>query len=283
MDRQPTSSLPTSCGSPSTPETRRSQAFPGLEKSTKTALGATAGRPSGGTDARRQLSTHRRHFQSTSGRKTWRDGRQELRLSPDQGEQGGDSRYSAPAQESAAHSPAEKRRVGNGSDLRRQPADPRHSRPWDPSQSRAFATTHQSHDSNLARLLDAIERFGLSKQIRTDNESCFISRLFRSALRILGIEHQRIERCAPWQNGRIERFFGTLKPLIRRYLSTGLSGDMKTSLSDFRRWYNHARPHQHLGGRTPAEIWDGMRRSSRDELVYFSAWEGLLTGFFVPK
>ncbi len=135
----------------------------------------------------------------------------------------------------------------------------------------------------LRVLLDVIEKFGLPKHVRTDNESCFTSRLFRSFLRILGVKHQRIDRCALWQNGRIERFFGTLKPLILRYLSTGLSGDLKTSLSDFRLWYNHARTHQRLDGRTPAEVWDGRQRSSKDEPVYFSAWEGSLTGFFVPK
>ncbi len=135
----------------------------------------------------------------------------------------------------------------------------------------------------LRVLLDAIEKFGLPKHVRTDNESCFTSRLFRSVLRILGIKHQRIDRCAPWQNGRIERFFGTFKALIRRHLTSIDGEDLKTSLSDFRLWYNHARPHQRLDGRTPAEAWDGGHRSAKDGAVYFSAWEGLLTGFFVPK
>ena len=135
----------------------------------------------------------------------------------------------------------------------------------------------------LRVLLDAIENFGLPKHVRTDNEACFTSRLFRSFLRILGIKHQRMDRCAPWQNGRIERFFGTLKPLIRRHLTSIDGEDLNTSLCDFRRWYNHARTHQRLDGRSPAEAWDGRQRSSKDEAVYFSAWEGLLTGFFVPK
>ncbi len=135
----------------------------------------------------------------------------------------------------------------------------------------------------LRVLLDVIEKFGLPKHIRTDNEACFTSRVFRACLRILGVKHQRIDRCAPWQNGRIERFFGTLKPLIRCHLTSIDDEDLKTSLNDFRLWYNHARPHQHLDGRTPAEAWEGRQRSSKDEPIYFSAWEGLLTGFFVPK
>ena len=60
-------------------------------------------------------------------------------------------------------------------------------------------------------LLDTIERYGKPKMIRTDNEAVFTSRLFRIVLWLLGIRQQRIEPHCPWQNGRIERFFGTLK------------------------------------------------------------------------
>jgi len=136
----------------------------------------------------------------------------------------------------------------------------------------------------LRVILDCIERFGMPKQIRTDNEACFTSRLMAAVLRLLGIKHQRSELCSPWQNGRIERFFGSLKPLLMSHLSRrGGTEDLAETLSIFRFWYNHVRPHQHLKGRTPSEVWNGHVRSRRDEPVYFSAWDDLLTGFFVPK
>ncbi|MDR2581667.1 MAG: hypothetical protein LBC85_11845, partial [Fibromonadaceae bacterium] len=60
----------------------------------------------------------------------------------------------------------------------------------------------------LRILLDVIEKFGKPKVIRTDNESVFTSRLFRFALWLLGIRHQRIMLHCPWQNGRVESIWG---------------------------------------------------------------------------
>lgn len=69
------------------------------------------------------------------------------------------------------------------------------------------------------------------------------------------VSHERTAPCAPWQNGRIERFFGTFKTAVRFLESLG--GDARSvgqqGLDEFRVWYNHLRPHQHLEGRTPAQ------------------------------
>ena len=63
----------------------------------------------------------------------------------------------------------------------------------------------------LGHLFLAIGKYGTPKFLRTDNESIFTSRLFRGALFLLGIRQQRSDPGCPWQNGRVERFFGTLK------------------------------------------------------------------------
>jgi transposase InsO family protein len=52
---------------------------------------------------------------------------------------------------------------------------------------------------------------------RTDNESNFSSPILTGALWTLGIRHQRTDPFCPWQNGRIERFFGTFKERILRW------------------------------------------------------------------
>ncbi len=136
----------------------------------------------------------------------------------------------------------------------------------------------------LRALLDAIERYGKPRAVRTDNEAVFTSRLFRWALAFLGIRHQRTERHCPWQNGRIERFFGTLKSKLDRWAVDGL-GELELALGDFRAWYNHVRPHQHLGGRTPVEAWEGINPYATvpKAVSYFSAWDGLLTGFYIRR
>lgn len=68
----------------------------------------------------------------------------------------------------------------------------------------------------IAELLVAFRRFGLPKRLRVDNEACFNSRLMRGALALLGVRLQTIDLHCPWQNGRIERFFGTFKQHLDR-------------------------------------------------------------------
>jgi len=45
------------------------------------------------------------------------------------------------------------------------------------------------------------------------------------------------------------------------------------------------RPHQHLGGRTPAEAGVGIDpyAAAPKSIRYFSAWDGLLTGFYMLR
>ena len=106
----------------------------------------------------------------------------------------------------------------------------------------------------LRGLLDTIERHGMPKAIRTDNESVFNNPLFDFVLKQFGIRHQTIEKHCPWQNGRVERFFGTLK--LDRW-SVPDTKALRISLGQFVHWYNEVRPHQHLQGKTPMEAWNG--------------------------
>jgi transposase InsO family protein len=131
----------------------------------------------------------------------------------------------------------------------------------------------------LKILIQAIDAYGKPKVIRTDNEAVFTSRLFNFGLWLLGIRHQRTMLHCPWQNGRIERFFGTFKSVADRVLFE--AQNFQFSLNEFSFWYNHIRPHRHLNGRTPDEAWSGV-----DPYLYspkscrkFSAWDGMLTGF----
>ncbi len=133
----------------------------------------------------------------------------------------------------------------------------------------------------IREIFDAIERFGKPKILRTDNEAVFTSVVFRGALFLLGIKHQLTLPGAPWQNGRIERFFGTLKERLRTRGPLSDGAGLQSDLAAFRFWYNHARTHQHLDGRTPAMAWNRQDKP-RKKARYFSAWEGVLTGFYFP-
>ncbi len=146
------------------------------------------------------------------------------------------------------------------------------------------ALRDQSTITILRALLDAIERHGKPRAVRTDNDGVFTSKLFRLVLAILGIRHQRTEPHCPWMNGRVERFFGTLKQKLDRWAVDGFE-QLEFALEDFGAWYNHVRPHQHLGGLTPAEAWlriDPYATEPRSA-SYFSAWDGMLTGFYLRR
>lgn len=106
-------------------------------------------------------------------------------------------------------------------------------------------------------LIEAVTRYGRPQFVRTDNEAVSVSRWFRLGLRLLGIRHQRTEPGCPWQNGRVERFIGTVnRALATEPIADGR--DFTDALWDVRTWYNHDRPHDHLQGRTPAEVWAGI-------------------------
>ena len=140
----------------------------------------------------------------------------------------------------------------------------------------------------LARALaGAFERFGLPRTVVTDNEGPFRSRTWKQLLARAGVRHRRIRPYCPWQNGRIERFFGTLKAKLRRRGARSLAG-LQRDLDLFRRWYNRVRPHQSLGidgwcyttrrlYLTPAEAW--YRSAPRGHGSWFEGWDGLLRGY----
>lgn len=136
----------------------------------------------------------------------------------------------------------------------------------------------------VGKLVDSIKRYGKPKMIRTDNESVFTSRVFRLVLFVLGIRHQRTDLHCPWQNGRVERFFGTLKERLDQLAVTSFDA-LNSAMGEFRFFYNHVRSHQNLGGATPAEAWAGVNphvtRFKRE--YWFEAWDGLLAGYYLRR
>jgi hypothetical protein len=120
--------------------------------------------------------------------------------------------------------------------------------------------------------------YGKPKIIRCDNEPIFKSGLFRLSLWLQGVKIRYSDVCCPWQNGKIERFFGTFKEAIRQIVVSQASLDVR--LAEFRFWYNHVRTHNYLHGKTPAEVWNKKTFSKRCEPVYINLWQGVLTGFY---
>jgi putative transposase len=132
-----------------------------------------------------------------------------------------------------------------------------------------------------------VARYGKPKFIKTDNDAVFTSKLFKACLATLGVAHRRTAVMSPWQNGRIERLFGTLKQSLDEMTVPSFAA-LGSLMGTFRYFYNDVRPHQALGGLTPAEAWAGVSWQDVCEkrcktIVPFSAWDGLLVGFVTNR
>jgi transposase InsO family protein len=108
--------------------------------------------------------------------------------------------------------------------------------------------------------------------------------VFRAVLTLAGIRQQRSDPGCPWQNGRIERLFGTLKRKLDQWEVSGFEA-LQGSLGEFQFWYNHVRAHQHLGGATPAEAWVGVNpfATKIKSEHWLDAWDGLLQGYYLRR
>ena len=142
----------------------------------------------------------------------------------------------------------------------------------------------------LGYLCMAIGRYGKPHKLRTDNEAVFNSFVFKSFLRLAGIQKQTTNVHSPWQNGRMERAFGSLKPVLAQLRIVG-QAQLQSALDEFKVFYNHCRPHLNLHNQTPAQVWQlqankGERRkrkqTSDNEPVLVQAFDGLLHGVYEP-
>jgi transposase InsO family protein len=143
---------------------------------------------------------------------------------------------------------------------------------------------HGTTDAILRQIAAAVERFGKPRFLRTDNARVFRCPAFERGLAQIGIRHEFSEPGKPWQNGRIERLFLTLKQKLNA-VTPDDGAALDRLLAAFRHWYNVIRPHQHLHGLTPHEAWCGIDpyRSAPRSVERFSAWGGLLTGFYLRR
>jgi len=135
---------------------------------------------------------------------------------------------------------------------------------------------------NIIRaILNVIEKYGKPKIIKSDNEHVFTSKLMKTTLYLLGIKQQTTDIASPWQNGKIERLFLTMKQSFTDLVFPTFQS-LETGLKEFRFFYNHIRPHQHLYGKTPSEIWSSkpMATSKTHEALYFTGLCGNVAGFY---
>lgn len=123
-------------------------------------------------------------------------------------------------------------------------------------------------------------QYGLPQAIRSDNGAPFASRAVGGLSRLsiwwikLGIRVDRIQPGKPQQNGRHERMHLTLKNATADPPASTW-GKQQERFKDFRREYNESRPHEALGMKTPASMYDLSPRpypTSIPDVVYADDW-----------
>jgi len=106
---------------------------------------------------------------------------------------------------------------------------------------------------------------GLPLAIRVDNGIPFAGTGIAGLSRMsvwwikLGIRPERIEKGKPQQNGRHERMHRTLKEDIKMELGKNLK-DQQNKFDWFRMEYNEIRPHEAIGQKPPAQIYEKSKR-----------------------
>ena len=134
----------------------------------------------------------------------------------------------------------------------------------------------------LISLLETIKLYGKPQTIRSDNEIVFTSKLMRFILWLLNIKQETTQIASPWQNGKIERLFGTMKQAFKELIFP-TSQSLETGLKEFRFFYNHIRQHQNLGYNTPSNVWENKPISTSKtarEIVYFQGLCGNIAGYY---
>lgn len=123
----------------------------------------------------------------------------------------------------------------------------------------AHAANAPTGDAAWDCLEEAATRYGLPRQVLSDNGLCFTGRLhgmeveFERGLKDLGVELINSGPYHPQTLGKLERFHKTLKLWLT---DEGPAEDLvhlQELLDGFRHHYNNERPHQGIGNMTPVE------------------------------
>ena len=119
----------------------------------------------------------------------------------------------------------------------------------------------------LARLVAA---HGAPMYMRSDNGAEFVAIAVQLWLAKQPTQTLYIDPGSPWQNGKDERFNGTVRDeCLNLYLFTSVA-EARVRLESFRQHYNTERPHSRLGYKTPLEfksVWISAQANGQDSNI----------------
>ena len=135
--------------------------------------------------------------------------------------------------------------------------------------SRYVVVCHALKGPFLVDVKETMERafreYGLPKRIRSDNGGPFVSRGIGGLTKLnvwwlgLGIEHERIEKGRPDQNGAHERMHRELKAETANPPAPDMPRQ-EILFDAFRQEYNYERPHEGIDQQLPGDLWVPSQR-----------------------
>lgn len=110
------------------------------------------------------------------------------------------------------------------------------------------------HTSNLtyAALLDALSKHPVPSILHSDQGSEYLSYKHQELCERLEITLSASTKSSPWQNGFMERFFGTLKDELPPLSQLKSTEHLLEAIALTVHYYNYKRRHSALGNRSPA-------------------------------
>ena len=106
----------------------------------------------------------------------------------------------------------------------------------------------------IAVLAGLVGQRGAPGHIRSDNGPEFIAGAIRDWLEVEGVGALYIEPGSPWENGYAESFHSRLRDEFLGVEEFASLAEARVLAGQWRREYNHERPHSSLGYKTPAEF-----------------------------
>lgn len=126
---------------------------------------------------------------------------------------------------------------------------------WQLSRSGKASTAAAALEQALIVRFGTLGRVQAPFLLRSDNGLVFTSRNYTRLVRSYGLRQEFITPHCPQQNGMIERVIRTLKEqCAHRHRFESLQHASRV-IGDWIQFYNHRRPHQALGMKTPAQAY----------------------------
>ena len=122
----------------------------------------------------------------------------------------------------------------------------------------------------ISVLTELVALHGAPAYLRSDNGAAFVALAIQAWLARRHVRTRYIDPSCPWQNGKEERFNGTVRDECLNLHLFASAVEARVRLAAFRHHYNTDRPHSRLDYRTPAafrKAWEATQAKHQDSLI----------------